>query len=54
MSRRGLFLDRSPGELRGVVSLEGRPERLILRRDEDDPRLQLGARLVARVAGLEP
>lgn len=54
MSRRTLFLDRSPGEARGVVALDGRPERLILRRDEDDPRLQLGARLVARVAGVEP
>lgn len=54
MSRRTLFLDRSPGELRGVVALDGRPERLFLRRDEDDPRLQLGARLIARVAGVEP
>ena len=54
MSRRTLFLDRSPGEARGVVALDGRPERLILRRHEDDPRLQLGARLVARVASVEP
>jgi Ribonuclease G/E len=54
MSRRSLFLDHSPGEVRGVVTLDGRPERLILRREDDDPRLQLGARLVARVASLEP
>jgi Ribonuclease G/E len=54
MSRRGLFLDRSPGETRGVVTLDDRPERLIIRRDEDDPRLQPGARLVARVARIEP
>jgi len=33
--------------------LDGRPERLIIRRDEDDPRLQLGARLAARVASVE-
>jgi Ribonuclease G/E len=54
MSRRALFLDLSPGEARGVVTLEGRPERLFIRRDGDDPRLQLGARLVARVANVEP
>ncbi|HEX3701337.1 MAG TPA: ribonuclease E/G [Phenylobacterium sp.] len=53
MSERRLFLDRSPGELRGVVTLDGRPERLIIRRDDDDPRLTLGARLVARVASVE-
>ncbi|MDB5476464.1 MAG: hypothetical protein JWP49_1975 [Phenylobacterium sp.] len=54
MSRRGLFLDRSPGETRGVVTLDDRPERLIIRRDEDDARLLAGAKLVARVARLEP
>jgi Ribonuclease G/E len=54
MSRRALYLDQSPGEARGVVTLDDRPERLILRRDDDDPRLRLGSRLVARVASLEP
>ena len=54
MSARRIFLDRGIGETRGVVTLDGRPERLILRRDEDDPRLLLGSRLVARVASLEP
>ncbi|MBL8770334.1 MAG: ribonuclease E/G [Phenylobacterium sp.] len=54
MSARRIFLDRSVGETRGVVTLDGRPERLILRRDDDDPRLQLGARLVARVENVEP
>ena len=29
MSRRRLYLDRAPGETRGVVTLAGRPERLI-------------------------
>lgn len=53
MSERRLFLDRGVGEARGVVTLDGRPERLILRRDDDDPRLILGARLVARVASVE-
>lgn len=54
MTRRALFLDRSPGEVRGVVTLDERPERLIIRREEEDPRLQLGARLAARVANVEP
>ena len=40
---RRAFLDRSPGETRGVVLLDGRPERLLIVRDGDaTPRL--GAR----------
>lgn len=54
MSERRIYLDRAVGEVRGVVTLDGRPERLTLRRDGDDPRLMLGARLVARVASVEP
>lgn len=54
MSARRLFLDRGAGETRGVVTLDGRPERLILSRHDDDPRLCLGARHVARVASVEP
>jgi Ribonuclease G/E len=54
MSGRRIFLDRGVGETRGVVTLDGRPERLILRRDDDELRLALGARLVARVASVEP
>ncbi len=54
MSNRRIYLDRGIGETRGVVTLDGRPERLIIRRDDDDPRLVLGARLVARVASIEP
>lgn len=54
MSERRIFLDRGVGETRGVVTLDGRPERLILRRDDEDLRLALGARLVARVASVEP
>jgi len=53
MSERRLFLDRGIGETRGVVTLDGRPERLLLRRDDDEPRLLAGARLVARVASVE-
>ena len=54
MSERRIYLDRGIGETRGVVTLDGRPERLLVRRDDDDPRLLLGARLIARVASLEP
>lgn len=49
MTERRLFLDVGVGEVRGVVMLDGRPERLLIRRDGDDPRTQLGARLVGRV-----
>jgi len=54
MSERRVYLDAGIGETRGVVTLDGRPERLLIRRDDDDPRLLLGARLIARVASLEP
>ena len=54
MSRRRIFLDEGVGETRGVVTLDGAPERLIIRRDRDDPRQALGARLVAVVAAVEP
>ncbi|RAK52607.1 ribonuclease E/G [Phenylobacterium deserti] len=53
MSERRAFLDRSVGETRGVVTIDDRPERLLIRRDGDDPRTSLGARLVARVASVE-
>ncbi len=54
MSCRQVFIDRSPGEVRGVVLLDDKPERLLIQRDDDDPRLAVGARLVARVASVEP
>ena len=54
MSERRIYLDVGIGETRGVVTLDGRPERLLIHRHDDDPRLLLGARLVARVASLEP
>jgi Ribonuclease G/E len=53
MSERRLFLDRGIGEDRGVVLLDGRPERLLLRRDGDDDSLRCGARHVARVRRVE-
>ena len=54
MTARRIYLDRGVGETRGIVTLDGRPERLILRRDDEDMRLMLGARLVGRVASVEP
>jgi len=54
MSERRIFLDEGLGETRGVVTLDGAPERLFVRRDGDDPRLQAGARLAGVVASLEP
>jgi hypothetical protein len=45
---RRAYLDRSPGEERGVVTLDGRPERLLIAREGDiTPRL--GARHIGRV-----
>lgn len=54
MSVRRIFLDQGFGEARGVVTLDGAPERLLVRRDADDPRLRAGARLAAVVASVEP
>ncbi|CAN7379685.1 ribonuclease E/G [Phenylobacterium sp. LjRoot219] len=54
MSERRIYLDEGIGESRGVVTLDGGPERLLIRRAGDDPRLRLGARLVAVVASVEP
>jgi len=54
MSERLAFLDQGVAVQRGVITLDGRPERLLVWRDDDDPRLRLGARLTARVASVEP
>ncbi len=54
MSERRAYLDQGVGETRAVVTLDGRPERLVIRRREDNAKLSLGARVVARVASLEP
>lgn len=53
MSRREGFIDEGFGERRGVVLLDGRPERLIIERDGDAPCQRLGARSVARVRSVE-
>ena len=53
MNRRSLYLDRAPGESRGVVMLDGRPERLLIVRADDPPAQALGARSLARVRGID-
>ena len=49
---RRLLLDEAPGERRGVVLLDGRPERLLIERDGEGPDAPLGARFVGRVTSL--
>jgi hypothetical protein len=53
MSQRGIFLDVGPGEKRGVVTLSGRPERLLLEREGVGAGEGLGARLVGRVRAVD-
>jgi Ribonuclease G/E len=54
MSERTLFLDRAIGEQRGVVLLDGQPERLLIDRDDARQITRLGARVAARVRKVEP
>lgn len=49
-----LFLDDTPGETRGVVVVDGRPELLLIHPDHEPPALRLGARSVGRVRSVEP
>ncbi|HEY5106902.1 MAG TPA: ribonuclease E/G [Caulobacteraceae bacterium] len=53
MTERRLYLDVGVGESRGVVTLDGRPERLIIERDGDLARQRLGARCIGRVRRVE-
>jgi Ribonuclease G/E len=46
---RRLYLDRSPGELRGVVTLDGRPERLLIEREGEAALPRLGERWRGRI-----
>jgi Ribonuclease G/E len=54
VSQRQLYLDRGIGEDRGVVLLDGQPERLLIARDGAVPEAQVGARVAARVRKVEP
>ena len=46
---RRVLLDEAPGERRGVVLLDGRPERLLIERDGEGPAAPLGSRFVGRI-----
>lgn len=52
MSEVEVFLDDTPGEVRGVIARDGRFERLLIQREDDPPEHRLGARVVGRV--IEP
>lgn len=54
MSTRTIYIDRAPGEIRAVLAIDERPERLLIHRDGDVAGLMLGARSIARVASVEP
>ncbi|CAN5345031.1 ribonuclease E/G [soil metagenome] len=53
MSRRAIFLDCAIGEDRALVTLDGRPERLLLERGVDQTAQRLGQGSVARVRRIE-
>ena len=49
-----VFLDETPGEVRGVVVRDGRFEHLLIQRDDDAAEHRLGARCVGRIAEVRP
>lgn len=51
--RRRLYLDDAPGEARGVLLLDGRPERLLISRGGEPAVQQVGAAVVARVRRID-
>ena len=53
MSERAFFLDEGVGETRAVVTLRGRPERLMIAREGEPEFQRLGAHLIARVRSVE-
>ena len=49
-----VFLDDTPGEVRGVVGRDGRFEHLLIQREDDVPEHRLGARCVGRIIEVHP
>jgi Ribonuclease G/E len=49
-----VFLDETPGETRGVIRRNGRYERLLIQREDDEPRHQLEARCIGRIIEINP
>ena len=54
MSGVEVFLDDTPGEVRGVVARDGRFEHLLIQREDDVVEHRLGARCVGRIAAVHP
>ncbi|MBU3972041.1 MAG: RNA-binding protein [Alphaproteobacteria bacterium] len=54
MSGLEVFLDETPGEVRGVIARDGRFEHLLIQRHDDVLEHRLGARSVGRVAEVHP
>ena len=48
-----VFLDETPGEIRGVIMRDGRFEHLLIEREDDVQSHRLGARSIGRVASVE-
>jgi Ribonuclease G/E len=49
-----VFLDDTPGEVRGVVVRGGRFEHLLIQREDDVPEHRLGARCIGRIVEVHP
>ncbi len=49
-----VFLDDTPGEVRGVVVRDGRFEHLLIQREEEVPEHRLGARCIGRIVEVHP
>jgi len=49
-----VFLDDTPGEVRGVVARDGQFEHLLIQREDDVVEHRLGARCVGRIAAVHP
>ena len=54
MSEVEVFLDDTPGEVRGVVVRDGRFEHLLIQREDDVPEHRLGARCIGRIVDVHP
>jgi Ribonuclease G/E len=54
MSEVEVFLDDTPGEVRGVVVRDGRFEHLLIQREDDIAGHRLGARCIGRIVDVHP
>lgn len=49
-----VFLDDTPGEVRGVVVRDGRFEHMLIQREDEVPEHRLGARCIGRIVEVHP